>query len=654
MLTGENSILKQAVDAKERTEYAEIKEMLDLKLIDYIGKNKIGEESTLFDYFNSYKGKDRIDYVTDNGDGTITVVSGKYNFIIEENGVRLDDGVMPQLEEPEIVLSSDKTKSIIKVKVKNASDFDSCKIIIVNKDNNKIEKEVTGEQAEVEVDSNGNYEVKAEGTKDESSRTAVKVAKVTDINVTFSTDYGKIDVIWVDKNNRPIKEPLKAEDNLNGLTPIKLNSDGTYTKNPTTKWYEYKASTGNTDSKQSEWANAINSDDSFFVWIPRYAYRITYFSDENYTKVSGYFDGRGMVDTKGNSVTSANGATITPKETTIIQNGKEKKITASLLDNGVNIVEQNGIKYIVHPAFETDKNLGGWKSDLAGIWIAKYEMSREKYSSGNWTPQGKTSNGGGNTLTTKADNAINSKTDSETIRTVSKPNTTTSTVSSWRNINIGNCYSNSYYYDRTKESHLMKNSEWGAAAYLTHSQYGRNGNEIRINNNNSYFTGSGAKIKDESSSADTNAYNTADGMLASSTGNITGIYDLSGGAWEYIAAFNSVDTNNHFTSYGSSFASMTKTSDEYATQYINSGNYSKNTRFIYTVGKTGDATKEVRTNINSKNWFNDTSKVLGSGAPFFGRGGWCNATTGYAGIFDVGCDSGIYKATGTFRVVLAQ
>ena len=653
MLSGDNSILKRAGDAKEKTEYGQIKEMLDLKLIDYIAKNKIGEQSTLFDYFNSYKGKDGIDDVTDNGDGTITVASGKYNFIIDANGVRLDDGVVPQLEEPEIVLASDNTKATIKVKVKNASDMDSCKIIIVNKDNNKIEKEVTGAQAEVEVNSNGNYEVKAEGTKDGSSRTAIKVAKVTDINVTFSTDYGKIDVIWVDKNNRPIKEPLKAEDNLNGLTPIKLNSDGTYTKNPTTKWYEYKASTGNTDSKQSEWANAINSDDSFFVWIPRYAYRITYFSDENYTKVSGYFDGRGMVDTKGNSVTSANEATITPKETTITQNGTEKKITASLLDNGINVVEQNGIKYIVHPAFETDKNLGGWKSDLAGIWVAKYEMSRENLTSGNWAPQGTTSYGGGNTLTTKADNAINSKTASETIRAVSKPNTSTSVVSSWRSINIGNCYSNSFYYDRTKESHLIKNSEWGAVAYLTHSQYGRNGNEIRINNNNNFLTGSAAKTKDASDSTDTNSYNTADGMLSSTTGNITGIYDLSGGAFEYVAVFNNEDTNDYFTSYGSPFASKTKLSDEYATQYTNSGSSGKNITTVYSTGKTGDATKETRTNIGSRNWFGDFSRVLSSAFPIFGRGGSYDHTSN-AGVFYSGGSTGGSSDSYSFRIVLAQ
>ena len=33
---------------------------------------------------------------------------------------------------------------------------------------------------------------------------------------------------------------------------------------------------------------------SYFVWIPRYAYRITYYSDSNYENVTGYYDGYGQ------------------------------------------------------------------------------------------------------------------------------------------------------------------------------------------------------------------------------------------------------------------------------------------------------------------------------------------------------------------------
>lgn len=34
------------------------------------------------------------------------------------------------------------------------------------------------------------------------------------------------------------------------------------------------------------------------------------------------------------------------------------------------------------------------------------------------------------------------------------------------------------------------------------------------------------------------AYNTVDGYKASTTGNISGIYDISGGAWEFMASMS--------------------------------------------------------------------------------------------------------------------
>ena len=87
----------------------------------------------------------------------------------------------------------------------------------------------------------------------------------------------------------------------------------------------------------------------------------------------------------------------------------------------------------------------------------------------------------------------------------------------------------------------MKNSEWGAVSCLTHSQYGRNGHEIYINNNENYVTGiAGDSASANSSKGTTNQYNTEAGQMASTTGNIYGIYDLSGGTCEYVAAFDTM------------------------------------------------------------------------------------------------------------------
>ena len=113
-----------------------------------------------------------------------------------------------------------------------------------------------------------------------------------------------------------------------------------------------------------------------------------------------------------------------------------------------------------------------------------------------------------------------------------KPN-----VYSWRLNSLGNFFKAMYNYNRGLDSHIMKNTEWGAVAYLSHSRYGIN-DEVRINNNSNYLTGYAANTKDASGSTTTNQpYNTETGYLASTTGNITGVYDMSGGSWEYVAGY---------------------------------------------------------------------------------------------------------------------
>ena len=88
------------------------------------------------------------------------------------------------------------------------------------------------------------------------------------------------------------------------------------------------------------------------------------------------------------------------------------------------------------------------------------------------------------------------------------------------------------------DTHMSKNNEWMAVAYLTQSIYGRcisstNCPQMGINNNSNYITGYGAPAK---TVVDTNngAYNTALGKDASTTGTIYGVYDMTGGSEEYI------------------------------------------------------------------------------------------------------------------------
>lgn len=442
---------------------------------------------------------------------------------------------------------------------------------------------------------------------------------------TFPTKYGLIEVIWLKNDTNEVSTTPNAPDlytNVAGataLTPVTWtkSADGkswTEDTNAQSTWYNYQAGNEKEDNNSSMWANAKNTTsggNSYFVWIPRYAYRITYYSDPEYTNITGYYDGWGM------------------------WNAIDGRLNYKLED-GIETVSQNGNKYIVHPAFmkDTEKtdssgtalndfDRGGWDKNLTGFWVSKYEMSRT----------GATDTNAGSGYETTF---------------ISVPN-----VKSARVITIGDMYTVARNYDTIKFSHMMKNSEWGAVAYLTHSQYGRNGHEIDNNNSSDFITGNGGgSTNAESASGTINAYNTTIGAKASTTGNVYGIYDLSGGAWEYVAAFNDTDTDGYESTNGSSFASTTKSSTKYETKYINSEKASFSTN-RYLVGKTGDATKEVYKGDSSlTNWFGDSTHIIRDGNPFLERGG--NHQSGdIDGIFSSMGFNGQASNIDGFRMVLA-
>ena len=427
-----------------------------------------------------------------------------------------------------------------------------------------------------------------------------------------------------------------------GMTPIAWDESGNpFTPKTNAKWYDYE---------NNKWANAVTEDGSYWVWIPRYEYKITAPTGE---AEAGTIDVRFIgTDTKSGS-------------------------TGYTTTNGITTSSDN---YIIHPSFTNNAAVGGWNSELAGFWVAKYEMSMEgKTDSGEWTTLTPTATSSttaisGNVGTTNTITAYNataseknklstSVTDGTNtyanIRAVSKPN-----VSSWRYINISNVYENACNYDRSKESHLMKNSEWGAIAYLTHSQYGRDGEEVSINACTGYYTGAGpleagstaTYSYNASTFATTYAYNTTLGKLASSTGNITGVYDLSGGAYEYVAAFNDAysSSGDYYSTTNESYKSSIGTnmgaiglansgSTKYLTAYKNSksyhyigqdARYSSFTNFENAgmkVSITGDAIKEVWVS-GSRAWLSNYSYFVYSSYPFFIRGGSCSASAN-AGVF---------------------
>ena len=187
---------------------------------------------------------------------------------------------------------------------------------------------------------------------------------------------------------------------------------------------------------------------------------------------------------------------------------------------------------------------------------------------------------------------------------------------------------NSYGINTSTDNHIIKNSEWGAVAYLSHSKYGTctsgTCKEIGINNNSNNKTGCGAEAGSTESET-CNAYNTETGMLASTTGNIYGVYDMSGGAYEYTMA-NIVSTDGTTMIYGDSGYKGTPYPD---TKYYDKYSFSKSDSSIIR-SKLGDGIKEVYSQ-NGNGWYSNKLYFAYSSSPWFTCGG--SYYDSYAGIF---------------------
>lgn len=131
---------------------------------------------------------------------------------------------------------------------------------------------------------------------------------------------------------------------------------------------------------------------------------------------------------------------------------------------------------------------------------------------------------------------------------------------------------NIYGLTTSTDSHMLKNSEWGAVAYLTKSQYGIESIDIAVNKKN-MNSGNSSSTKEQrnllASVYAVTGYNDNDkewndylgtSNSASSTGNIYGIYDLSGGSLESTSGY--ISNGNNMLGNGGSL-----------TEWINYNNY---------------------------------------------------------------------------------
>ncbi len=351
---------------------------------------------------------------------------------------------------------------------------------------------------------------------------------------------------------------------LTGMTPVKWSKekgDPTFeegewiipkTINPLKQdWYNYE---------KKQWANATTKDGSYWVWIPRYAYKIVkgYHSSKSQLIKLGdpdTADGAGIIDIKFLSKDTVNSIDNTPIETTGYKVG----------------VKDTSMHYFLHPAFNFNGN------NISGFWVAKFEPSEGQDEKIEILP-GK-SPFMHKTLKFFFEKTLSMKT---------------------------------FICNSECDTHIMKNIEWGALSYLAHSSYGIN---KKIGHNDQYKTG-GEDYKSNQNQSTTN--------------NIYGVYDMSGGAWEYVMG------NREGIATGQDGFNVS-TLNAIPNQYINI--YNLNNGEIY-----GDAVYETWF------WYDETATFPTSTTSWFLRSGGNNLSSNPGSFFYAGT-SAYSSSHYTFRPI---
>ena len=426
-------------------------------------------------------------------------------------------------------------------------------------------------------------------------------------------------------------------------------------------WYNYN---------NKQWANAITVKPEalskyknqtkvveqsdilgFWVYIPRYAYEVM------------RRDGTDKPVPAQNFLISFE-KTTTPKRypATCPEKGEDYREDCDLDRSYIKGKPSNQGTWATHPAFTF-----GTK-ELNGIWFAKFEttgttsqptvLPNEAHISGNY-------------------NDINYKVGN--FYSLSK----TLGVDDRNNVGGSGFTATQNNHHLTKlSSHMVNNNDWGAATYLSASKYGAGYNKVQINsqsdnrNNGNGITysttgcgpyangdtGSYSANRTESyityknisigslgaqqacSSDGTRAYNGTLGQLASTTNNPTGIYDMSGGGWEYTAASYTSDLN------GSNTMNFSQSAHP---PYVNTYNITNlNSCTFSTCGGQALYETSLYDSGGPNQWNNNYSYFVTSLHPWFGRGGDYYAGSN-AGLFYAGDDDGNAIGNYAFRVALA-
>ena len=369
---------------------------------------------------------------------------------------------------------------------------------------------------------------------------------------------------------------------LNNMIPIKYNGTNWVYADISEEWYDY-------DNK--EWANAVvlnsgvskNVGDTitedeialWYVWIPRYKYQL--FN----TVINGRVTQR-LINVEFENGTATTG---TASCTDDIRKLGSSSQTCSGAING---------NWYTHPAFTFGSE------QLTGFWVGKFEVS------------------------------------GSTSQITIKPG-----VQSLRSTTVSNFFTaiqgiESDYGISNGDSHMMKNMEWGAVAYLKQSKYGLGTTDISANTNGSYYTGGGSS---------STSYKSNTGQ--STTGNVYGVYDMSGGAGEYVMG-NMVDSSGEFYISSSGFSSAPDA--KYYDSYTYNTDWSIRSR-----GKLGDATREIQAFSGGyqDGWYDDYTMFVYSDASWLIRGGSYDNNHDGAGVFHFNSAGGRSSSSYSTRAIIA-
>ena len=458
--------------------------------------------------------------------------------------------------------------------------------------------------------SSNTYKIMVENESSQNITIELGVNVGLDYNDLSLPDNGHLFNEYVDIPNAPELDDNMIAVSYDGTNWVKASND-----NSDNNWYNYE---------ELKWANAItvsasirdtylssevgtpiSMDDieTMWVWIPRYSYTI------------GSTDGTNYYGKKGCYLESAPTQAL-PGEIDI------RFISTNIKDRG-------NAKYITTTGsreYYTPDAFTFGDEELSGIWVGKFETSSSDPSA---------YRGGGNT--TELDPMI-------------KPN-----INSWRYISVSNAFNvslkmndagNRYGFNESTDTHMMKNSEWAIVAYLSQSKYGKLGNtnftgankEIYQNKSNYFITGCsyGSPSNGNTDYGCQYQYNEEiKGTGASTTGNIYGIYDMSGSAWEYVMG------NYNDVVGASGFESPLTLNSKYYDKYTSSNaNTACNGNECLSHGLS-----------ETIEWYNDKHTMINNEQPWIGRGG--HYSLPYVGIFyntNIGY-MGDVEEGGTFRLV---